>query len=125
MSHFAPGTSTPPSWPAFAGHDGGWQNGRVPLQEDQPLFIANVPERVWQFAVSGYRVLPRWLAARNGEALNAVLQRAILDVARRVEELLHWFDTADKVLAQAVAASLTRHELGLASDWPAATVRGR
>ena len=28
--------------------------------------IGNVPQDVWDFAVSGYRVLPRWLAAREG-----------------------------------------------------------
>ena len=85
----------------------------VPLQEDQSLRLAGVPERVWQFAVSGYRVLPRWLAARNGEALDAALQRAILDVAWRIEELLHWFDAADAVLARVLASPLRRLELGL------------
>ena len=83
------------------------------MQEDQSLRISNLPERVWQFAVSGYRVLPRWLAARNGEALDAALQRAILDVAWRIEELLHWFDAADQVLARAIEASLSRADLGL------------
>ena len=105
--------AVPPTGRAFLADGSG--AGYVPLQADQSLRMANVSARVWQFAVSGYRVLPRWLAARNGEALNAALQRAILDVAWRIEELLHWFDAADKVLARAVAASLTRHELGLVS----------
>lgn len=87
--------------------------GFVALQEDQSLRIANLSERVWQFAVSGYRVLPRWLAARNGEALDSALQRAILDIAWRIEELLHWFDAADPVLAHAIADPLTRPRLGL------------
>ncbi|MEO8715055.1 MAG: hypothetical protein ABI369_08585, partial [Acetobacteraceae bacterium] len=73
----------------------------------------HVSERVWQFAVSGYRVLPRWLAARSGEALDAALQRAILDIAWRIEELLSWFEAADTVLAQAIAKPLTRDSLGL------------
>jgi hypothetical protein len=93
--------------------DAGTGAGFVALQEDQSLRIAGLPCKVWQFAVSGYRVLPRWLAARKGEALNADLQRAILDVAWRIEELLYWFDAADAVLAQAVASALTRHDLGL------------
>ena len=73
-----------------------------------------VPEQVWEFAVSGYRVLPRFLAARAGEALDAALQRAILDIAWRIEELLHWLGQADAVLEAALVAPLTGTELGLA-----------
>ncbi|MBV9758422.1 MAG: N-6 DNA methylase, partial [Alphaproteobacteria bacterium] len=98
---------------AEAFHSDGTGHGFVPLMADQSLRLGNVPERVWQFAVSGYRVLPRWLAARNGQALDAGMQRAILDVAWRIEELLHWFDAADEVLARAVAAPLTRLDLGM------------
>jgi hypothetical protein len=90
-------------------------SGTVALQEDQSSQLVGLPERVWQFAVSGYRVLPRWLASRNGEALDADLHRALLDVAWRIEELLHWFDAADQVLARAVEASLSRADLGLAA----------
>jgi hypothetical protein len=57
--------------------------------------------------------LPRWLIARNGEALDAALQRVALDAAWRIEELLHWFDAADVVLAAALADPLTRAGLGL------------
>ena len=101
----------PPIRDAFAERGDG--TGSVALQEDQSLRLARVPQRVWEFAVSGYRVLPRWLLARNGEALDAALQRAILDVAWRIEELLHWFDAADAVLDRAVARPLTRAALGL------------
>lgn len=94
-------------------HSDGTGRGFVPLLADQSLRLGNLPERVWEFGVSGYRVLPRWLTARNGEALDAALQRAILDVAWRIEELLHWFDAADEVLLRAVAAPLTRLDLGL------------
>jgi predicted helicase len=87
--------------------------GYVSLQQDQSLRIAHLPERVWNFAVSGYRVLPRWLIARNGEALDSALQRAILDVAWRIEELLYWFDAADGVLARSIDRPLTRTALGL------------
>lgn len=88
--------------------------GFVPLCDDQSLRLAGVPAPVWRFAVSGYRVLHRWLAARRGEALDAALQGTILDVTWRIEELLHWFDAADAVLAAALAAPLTRPDLGLA-----------
>jgi len=36
------------------------------------------------------------------------------DVAGRVAELIHWFESADLVLQRALADTLTRDELGLA-----------
>ena len=99
--------------------------GFVPLQADQSLRLGHLPEPVWRFAVSGYPVLPRWLAARRGEALDAGLNRAILDVAWRIQELLHWFAEADRVLDAAVAAPLTRAALGfVASGGPAGALSG-
>ena len=92
--------------------------GAVLLQSDGSLRLTGVPERVWRFAVSGYRVLYRWLHARDGEVLDAALQRAILDIVWRIEELLHWFDAADPLLAQAIARPLTRQELGLGPAAP-------
>jgi hypothetical protein len=83
------------------------------LQEDQSLRLAGVSRRAFEFAVSGYCVLYRWLAARNGEAIDAALQRGILDIAGRIEELLHWFDAADAVLERALVRPLTRAALGL------------
>lgn len=103
--------AVPPIGRAFQADGRG--GGTVALQQDQSLRLVNLPERVWQFAVSDYRVLPRFLAARTGEALNATLQRAILDVAWRIEELLHWFDPADDVLAASILAPLSRLDLGL------------
>lgn len=88
--------------------------GAVALLADQSLRLARVPEPVWGFAVSGYRVLPRWLAARRGEPMDKAFNEALLDLAARIAELLHWFDTADAVLARAVARPLTREALGLA-----------
>ena len=99
---------------AFAGSD---QAGTVALLPDRSLCIAGVSRRVWEFSVSGYPVLYRWLRARNGEGLTgsggSALLRAVLDVVWRIEELLHLFDQADAVLVHALAGSLTRAELGL------------
>lgn len=58
-------------------------------------------------------MLYRWLDARTEPPLHAALQRGILDMAWRIEELLHWFDAADPVLASAIARPLTRQEPGL------------
>ncbi len=80
----------------------GQGRGTSNFQEDWALHVTGVSRRAWEFAVSGYRVLPRWLTARNGEALDAPLQRAILDIAGRSDKLLHWFDAADAVLVQGI-----------------------
>ena len=103
--------AVPPIGSAFLADGAG--GGSIPLQADQSLRVVDVPERAWRFAVSGYRVLPRWLLARNGETYDSAMQRAILDVIQRVEELLHWFDAADAVLAKALQQPLTRADLGL------------
>jgi hypothetical protein len=87
--------------------------GRIALVAGGGLALDQVPSAAWHFAVSGYRVLYRWLAARNGEAWNATLQRGALDLVNRLTELLHWFTLADAVLVQAVATPLTRTRLGL------------
>lgn len=102
--------AVPPQRDAF--REDGSGHGFIPLQEDQSLRLAGVSRRAWEFAVSGYRVLYRWLAARNGEALGDV-QRGLLDLVWRIEELLHWFDAADAALAEALARPLTRAALGL------------
>ena len=100
--------------------DGG--AGTVALLPDRSLHMERVPERVWRFAVSGYPVLHRWLRARNGEALTGpagvALQRAALDVAWRIEELLGLYDEADAVLARALAAPWRRADLGLGAAAP-------
>lgn len=101
--------------------DDGAGAGFVPLQSDQSLRLAGVPQRVWDFAVSGYPVLHRFLAARNGEALDSALQRAILDTVWRLEELLHWFDAADPILARALVSPLTRTDLHLPTTSPTPT----
>jgi hypothetical protein len=101
-----------------AWQDGADGRGNIKLQSDGPLMLSNIATRVWAFEVSGYRVLHRWLHARNGEPLDAALQRAALDIAWRIEELLHWFDIADPLLAQAIARPMTTDELGLGTAAP-------
>lgn len=102
-----------PRRPLDAFREDGSGTGFVLLQEDQSLRMAGVSRRAWDFAVSGYLVLYRWLAARNGEALDTHLQRGMLDVVWRIEELLSLFDAADAVLERALARPLTRAALQL------------
>ena len=77
-----------------------------------------MPERVWNFEVSGYRVLYRWLAARTGEALDQMLLRATLDLAGRLGELVQRCDEADTLLEQATDSPVTRTDLGLPPATP-------
>jgi len=67
------------------------ETGYIALLSDQSLRVATVSERAWQFSISGYQVLYRWLRARNGDAIDAALQRSILDTIGRIEESLHLF----------------------------------
>ena len=91
--------------------------GTIALLADRSLTITEVPKRVWDFSVSGYPVLHRWLRARNGElitdASGAALLRDALDVVWRITELLYLFDQADGILSRALTAPLTRADLDL------------
>lgn len=77
--------------------------------------IANVPQEVWAFAVSGYRVLSRWLAAREGMEIGPNLIPEMRDVAQRIAELLFLFRESDRILDATLADSLTREALGVAA----------
>ncbi len=74
--------------------------------------ITGIPEAVWNFSVSGYRVLPRWIEGRKGLPATLALIRELRDVAARIAELIDWFAKADLVLEATLADTLTREELG-------------
>jgi len=89
------------------GDDGEWY-----FCEDGSGHFDGLPPRVWEFAVSGYRVLKRWADARKGLP-GPEYWPQFRDVAARINELLHHFDEADLVLEQVLADTLSREELGL------------
>lgn len=90
--------------------------GAITLCEDGSGRITGIPEAVWRFAVSGYRVLPRWIEGRAGMAADLAFVRELRDVALRIAALIHSFDAADLVLADTLADSLTRDDLGLGAQ---------
>lgn len=95
-----------------------WNEGEVTLCADGSGRLSGIPRAAWDFAVSGYRVLPRWIDGRKGQPADLALIREFRDVAARIGELIHRFDEADLVLADTLADTLTRAELGF-GDAPA------
>ena len=81
--------------------------GVLALTAAGDMRVAKVPARVWEFAVSGYPVLPRWLRARRGQALDRALNRGILDLVARIGQLLYLFDETDALLAESLEAPLS------------------
>lgn len=90
-----------------------WDEGSIALCDDGSGKVSGIPASVWGFAVSGYPILPRWLAARAGVEVTHNFLEELRDITGRINELIHRFDEADLVLQQAVNHSLTRDDLGL------------
>lgn len=99
---------------AFAGDEG---HGAITLVEGTDFRIDGVSQRAWEFHVSGYQVLYKWLKARDGQptsgAAGVALLREALDIIARVEELIHCFDEADALLPRDDGDTLTRTQIGL------------
>lgn len=87
-----------------------WKEGNA-----VPAFTG-LSRAVWDFSVSGYRVLPRWIEGRKGLPVTLALMRELRDVAARIHELIHWFGEADLVREATLADTLTREELGFPSE---------
>jgi hypothetical protein len=92
---------------------GDWDEGELILCDDGSGKVSGIPVGVWEFAVSGYRVLQRWLAGRAGIIVDDAFIREFRDITGRINELIHLFDEADLVLKVALNHTLTRRELGL------------
>jgi Type ISP C-terminal specificity domain/N-6 DNA Methylase len=89
-----------------------YREGEIVLCADGTGGVTGIPQAVWSFSVSGYRVLPRWIEGRKGLPADLALIRELRDVATRIAELIHHFDAADLVLNDTLAHTLTREELG-------------
>ena len=106
---------TAPHGPLAEIGPGSWDERELTLCENGSGKISGIPVAVWQFSVSGYPVLPRWLAARKGIDVTHDFLNEFRDITGRINELIHLFDGADIVLQKAVNHSLTRERLGLES----------
>ena len=81
--------------------------GTLALTRAGNMRVAGVPVNVWEFAISGYPVLYRWLRARRGQALDAAMHRSVLQLVARIGELLCLFDEADAVLEASLESPLS------------------
>jgi predicted helicase len=93
-----------------------FDGGEITLCDDGSGRIVGISRDVWDFAVSGYRVVPRWLQGRIGLMADLSLVEEFRDVCARVAELIDLFEQADDVLERALQATLSRDALGLASE---------
>ena len=95
--------------------DVAYREGELSLWKADGKAVAaftGLPEAVWSFSVSGYRVFPRWIDGRKGLPFTDALKNELRDVAARIHELIHRFDEADLVLEATLVKTLTREELG-------------
>jgi hypothetical protein len=88
-------------------------DGEITLCSDGSGRITGIPEAVWSYSVSGYRLLPRWLESRIGLPAELSLVTDLRDISSRIAELIDLFAKADIVLEATLHKTLTREVLGL------------
>lgn len=90
-----------------------YADAAITLCADGSGRITGLPQSVWEFAVSSYRVVPRWLDARIGLFADLALVTEFRDICGRVAELIDLFADADNVLEATLHEPLSREALGL------------
>lgn len=90
-----------------------YADGAIVLCGDGSGRITGLPQAVWNFSVSGYRLVPRWLEARIGLPADLAVVRELRDICGRIAELIDLFAEADIVLEATLHETLTREALGL------------
>ncbi|MGZ8370119.1 MAG: type ISP restriction/modification enzyme [Caulobacteraceae bacterium] len=90
-----------------------YQDGVLTLCADGSGRLSNIPAEVWDFAVSGYRLLPRWLGAREGIEIGDKFIPEVRDLVGRIGELIDLFARADSLLVRTLDDPLSREALGL------------
>lgn len=90
-----------------------YDDGAITLCDNGTGRITSLPQAVWDFSVSGYRLVPRWLEARVGLPADLGLVQELRDICGRIAELIDLFVEADIVLQAALHETLTREALGV------------
>jgi len=96
-------------------HASEWTDGELFLCANGTGRVSGISAAIWSFSVSGYHLLRRWLAARQGLAVDHALISAMRDVVGRIAALIDLFARADTLLIQILPATLTRDALGFAA----------
>ncbi len=95
-----------------------WDEGAIALCADGSGRITDIPRDVWDFEVSGYYVLRRWLAAREGIEIGPNFIPDLRDLVGRIGELIDLFISADSLLVRTLDDPLSRAALGIAPEPP-------
>jgi hypothetical protein len=93
-----------------------YADGGLTLCENGSGRITGLPQPVWDFAISGYRVVPRWLDGRIGLPVDRAIVQEFRDICGRLSELLALFAEADNVLSATLQESLSREALGFGPE---------
>ncbi len=93
-----------------------YADGEITLCADGTGRITGLPQAVWDFSVSGYRLVPRWLEARVGLPADLAFARELRDICGRIAELIDLFAQADIVLEATLSEAMTREALGLGPE---------
>ena len=101
--------ATPPNATLAANN---YVDGSIVLCGNGSGRVVGLPKEVWDFCVSGYRVLPRWLEGRVGVPVDLELVREFRDICGRISELIELFAEADIVLEATLQQTLSREVLG-------------
>jgi len=89
-----------------------YADGAIILCADGSGRVTGIPQQVWDFSISRYPVLPRWIEGRRGLPADFVLVGELRDICGRIAELIDLFREADIVLGDTLGETLTREALG-------------
>jgi len=85
-----------------------WNDGKIKLCADGSGVVSGISPEIWDFEVSGYRLVSHWLGGRKGQVVDHALLIAFRDLIGRVGELISLFQKADLVLICALESTLSR-----------------
>jgi Type ISP C-terminal specificity domain/N-6 DNA Methylase len=95
-----------------------YADGAIILCADGSGRVTGIPQQVWDFSVSRYPVLPRWIEGRRALPADFALVGELRDICGRIAELIDLFREADIVLEATLGHTLTREALGFAAGAP-------
>lgn len=88
---------------------------RIVWEEESDSYVGPVTRAAMDYSVSGYHVIPQWLARRRDVAFHHQLRTEMLDLIWRVERTMDLSEELDDLLAQLmVGDTLHAKEFGVA-----------